>query len=88
MSIDARAQAVLFRFLLFFIVGELPIVTAWLGNPTLDLRLLAIGLLTGLAGALEKFFSPQLVTMTGGVTTLKEASPSIVADPTSVVAPH
>lgn len=60
---DPKTEAIIFRFLLFFAIGEVPVLTAWLSNPNPDYRLLAIGLLTGFGGALEKFFAPQLANV-------------------------
>lgn len=84
-----RIQALIFRFLLFFLVGELPALTNALANPTPDYKLLGIGLLSGLAGTLEKFFAPQLVTMTGGVSTMAQAAPGVTvpAAPPQVLNP-
>lgn len=61
--LNPKTTAVLVRFLLFFAIGEVPVLTAWLSTPALDYRLLAIGLLTGLGGALEKLYSPQLASV-------------------------
>ena len=70
---NARTQAVVNRFLLGLVVTEIPVATAVLSNPTPDYKLLAIGLLGGLSTAIEKYVSPQLVTLpSGSVGTLAQ----------------
>jgi len=78
MTFSPRLQAIAYRFLLGLVVVEIPVFTALLSSPTPDYRLLMIGLLGGLATAVEKYLSPQLVTMTGGVSTMKQADPTVV----------
>jgi hypothetical protein len=62
MTLDAKNQAYLWRFLLGLLITEIPIVTIELSKPEPDWRLLAIGLLGGLGAYLEKRVSPQLST--------------------------
>lgn len=62
MTLDAKTQAYLWRFLLGLLLAEIPIVTIELSKPEPDWRLLALGLLGGLAAYLEKRSAPQLST--------------------------
>ena len=59
---NAQAQALVYRFLLGLIITEIPVATAVLASATPDYRLLAIGLLGGLATAIEKYIAPQLAS--------------------------
>lgn len=85
-----RQQAILYRFFLGLMLGEIPALNAFLSSPTPDYRLLGIGLLTGLGAALEKYLAPQLVTTDAGAGTLKAGEPAVQAVlqvPTSAVIP-
>ncbi len=58
-----QQQALAYRFVLGLVITEIPVLTAVLSSPTPDYRLLAIGLLGGLATALEKLLAPQVATV-------------------------
>ncbi|HXI95951.1 MAG TPA: hypothetical protein VNG04_07480 [Candidatus Acidoferrum sp.] len=58
-----QQQALAYRFVLGLVITEIPVLTAVLSSPTPDYRLLAIGLLGGLATALEKLLAPQVANV-------------------------
>jgi hypothetical protein len=58
--LNARTQALIARAVLGIVLVELPILTLELSKPNPDYRLLALGLLGGLAAYLDKLISPQL----------------------------
>lgn len=92
MKLTPQQTAVALRFALFFFVGELPAIVDVLSDPNPNYRLFLIGVLTALAGALEKAYAPQLVTMSGGASTLQEVAPQLrapqAAPPPNVPAPQ
>ena len=57
---DPKTQALIWRFLLGLAITELPVISYQLAQPVFDWRALSIGLIGGLAAALEKWFAPQL----------------------------
>lgn len=57
---DPRTQALVGRFVLGLVLIDIPVVTYALQQPVFDWKLLALGLLGGLAAYLDKYFSPQL----------------------------
>jgi hypothetical protein len=77
--VNAQQQALLYRFLLGLVITEIPVATALLNDPVPDYRKLAIGLLGGLAAALEKWVAPYVF---GGLN----AAPSDVAHAPSAAA--
>jgi len=58
--VNAQTQALVWRFLLGLVIVEIPVATALLSDPTPDWRKLAIGLLGGIAAALEKWVAPYV----------------------------
>lgn len=63
MNLNPQQQALAYRFVLGLVITEIPVLTAVLSSPTPDYRLLAIGLLGGLATALEKVLAPQVANV-------------------------
>jgi len=74
-----KVQALIARTLLGIFIVELPILTIELSKPDPDYRLLALGLLGGLAAYLDKAFSPQLAD---------HILPNAVADDPTPLPPH
>src|SRR6266487_2092005 len=58
--VSPATQALVYRFLLGLTLAEIPIATAVLSSPSPDYRLLGLGLLGGLATALEKYVAPYV----------------------------
>jgi hypothetical protein len=58
--VNAQQLALLYRFLLGLVLVEIPVGINLLSSPAPDYRLLLIGLLGGLATALEKYLAPYV----------------------------
>lgn len=77
---NPKTQALIYRFLLGLVITEIPVATAVLASPTPDYRLLAIGLLGGLATAIEKYVAPQVADVIAPNPTIMGAtSPTVAA---------
>jgi len=60
MTVDPKVQVLIARTVLGIMLVEIPILTLEVSKPDPDWRLLALGLLGGLAAYLEKALTPQL----------------------------
>jgi hypothetical protein len=91
--VSPRSKAILYRFLVGLVIVEIPVLTVTLQQANPDYRVLLVGLLGGLATALDKYFAPQLVTtLDGGAGTLAQAPllamPSGAGQPAPLVVPQ
>jgi len=77
---NAQTQALVYRFGLGLVITEIPVAMNLLSDPNPDYRKLAIGLLGGLAAALEKWVAPYVF---GG---LNAAPPDVAHAPTAAKA--
>ena len=98
---NAQTQALVYRFLLGLVITEIPVVTNLLSDPNPDYRKLAIGLIGGLAAALEKWVAPYVFgglnaaphdvahAQSAATATLVAQSPTVViqAKPEEIVEP-
>lgn len=60
---NPKTTALIWRFALMFAIGEGPAVINALSTPDFNWRLLALGLVTGALGVLEKMNAPQLANV-------------------------
>jgi len=66
--VNARSQAILWRFALGLVLVEIPVLTGYLTSvPRPDWPILLAGLLGGVAGAISKYLEPQFVSMDDSV---------------------
>jgi hypothetical protein len=82
MNLSPKTRALIARTLLGLLLAELPLATIELSKPNPDYRVLALGLLGGLAAYLDKQFSPQLadVILPGALVAVPGRAPGVIVD--------